>query len=94
MNIWVVFIFLQLLDILTTILFFMTGAKEGMPTTRWFMGQFGSIGGLAIVKILALALLVWTFWKNKRRPVIMANYAYFGIIGWNISIAIITLSLK
>lgn len=94
MNIWVVFLCLQILDVLTTILFILAGAEEGMWVTRWLMNWLGPWYGLMAGKLIIAVLLVAAFIKNKRRAIVIANYVYLGVIGWNVLAAIISLVRK
>lgn len=94
MNIWALFIILQFLDVLTTVVFLMIGAQEGMWVTRWLMGHLGSWLGLLVSKLLILSFLIIAYWKKEKRIVVMANYFYLGIPAWNSLVTIITLTQK
>ena len=80
-----VFIYLQLLDLLTTLVGFKLGAAEASPFVRMLMHAGPSAGVLAS-KLLALALGgVCVYWK-KHHVIRLASYWYGGLIVWNLMV--------
>ena len=77
------FIYLQLLDFLTTMVGIRLGLSEASPFIHWLM-QFGPALGLAASKLLAVALGGLCLWLNKHHLVRAINYWYAGLVVWNI----------
>jgi uncharacterized protein DUF5658 len=80
-----VFIYLQLLDFLTTLVGFKMGAAEASPFVRWLM-HLGPIAGVALSKGIALAVAGACVWTNKLYLIRWISYWYAGLVIWNICI--------
>ena len=80
-----VFVYLQLLDFLTTILGFRLGAGEASPFIRLLI-HIGPALGVAFSKGIALALGGYCVWRNKPRVIGLINYWYAGLVVWNLCI--------
>lgn len=78
-----IFIYLQILDFLTTMVGLHIGLAEASPFIRWLMG-FGPTAGVVASKILAFVLAGVCIWLNKRRLISLINYWYAGLVAWNI----------
>jgi len=76
------FLYVQLLDALTTIIGLRLGLSELSPLVRWML-QFGPATGMLICKLAALALLGLCFLLNRRRVIRWVNYGFAGLILWN-----------
>ena len=62
------FIYLQILDVLTTVTFLMQGVKEGNPVVKWAISSAPHpIGGLILLKIFAVGLAVYCVVKSRQR---------------------------
>jgi hypothetical protein len=80
-----IFIYLQLLDLLTTLVGFRFGAAEASPFIRLLM-HAGPATGVVLSKILALVLGgVCIYWK-KQNLLRWASYWYSGLVVWNLMI--------
>jgi hypothetical protein len=77
-----VFIYLQLLDVITTLVGMRLGLSEASPFIRWLM-RLGPAAGLVASKLLALVLCGACIWLNKRHLVRWINYWYAGLVVWN-----------
>jgi Domain of unknown function (DUF5658) len=77
------FIYLQLLDFLTTFVGLQIGLSEASPFIRWMM-HLGPAAGLALSKVVALVLGGVCIYLNKHHLVRLINYWYAGLIVWNI----------
>jgi hypothetical protein len=77
------FVYLQLLDLLTTLLGFELGASEASPFIRVLM-YAGPRTGVLISKLVALGLAVACVWLGKRHVLRWANYWYAGLVLWNL----------
>jgi len=80
-----VFIYLQLLDFLTTVLGFRLGASEASPFIRLLI-NLGPALGVAFSKGIALLLRGYCVYRNKPRVIGMINYWYAGLVVWNLFI--------
>lgn len=78
-----VFVYLQLLDFLTTLVGLQMGLSEASPFIRYLM-QFGPAAGLALSKTVALVLGGVCIYLKKRHIVHWINYWYAGLVVWNI----------
>ena len=81
----VVFVALQLLDVLTTILGLSVGAREGNYLVARFM-HWGPALGLLIAKFLGFVLLLVAFAAGKLRLLRMLNLWFLCIVAWNLAI--------
>ncbi|HWR51016.1 MAG TPA: DUF5658 family protein [Bryobacteraceae bacterium] len=79
-----VFLYLQLLDLLTTMLGLQLGATEISPFIRLLM-RVEPAAGVAASKLIAIALGGWCLWARRDRIVRWINYWYAGLVVWNVS---------
>ena len=77
-----VFLYLQVLDLLTTLIGLRLGASEASPFVRWLM-QIGPATGLIFCKLMALSLVGICFWLKKARVIRWASYWYALLVVWN-----------
>jgi hypothetical protein len=80
-----VFIYLQLLDLLTTLVGFKLGASEASPFIRMLM-HAGPATGVAASKIVALGLGGLCVYLKKQHLIRWATYWYSGLVVWNLMI--------
>ena len=80
-----VFLYLQLLDVLTTLVGFRLGAIEASPVVRLLM-HAGPAAGLLFSKGLALVLGGVCVCTKRQRLMRLANYWYGGLVVWNLTI--------
>jgi hypothetical protein len=83
MGVYQVFVYLQLLDILTTLLGFRLGAAEGSPFVRLMM-HAGPAAGLLASKALAFGIGALCVYVNKRHVIRWITYWYGGLVVWNL----------
>ncbi len=83
------FLYLQVLDFLTTLVGFKLGAVEMNPFVRALF-HFGPIAGVAISKLVAIFVAGLCIWRNKPRLMRWVCYWYAALIVWNISIILAT----
>jgi hypothetical protein len=79
-----VFVFLQLLDALTTLVGIRMGAQETNPTIRYFM-EFGPVYGLLICKFGVFLLGAYCIWRQRQNVLRTVNYIFAAIVVWNLS---------
>ncbi len=77
------FIFLQILDVLTTLIGLRLGAGEASAFVGSLM-HLGLVPGLMISKILAVLLVLIALRRKKPQIVVMANLWFAGLVTWNL----------
>jgi hypothetical protein len=80
-----IFIYLQLLDMLTTLVGFKLGAAEASPFIRTLM-HAGPAMGVAASKIVAVGLGALCIYTKKHRLIRWITYWYGGLIVWNLMV--------
>ncbi|HYW47723.1 MAG TPA: DUF5658 family protein [Bryobacteraceae bacterium] len=85
MSITYIFIYLQLLDLLTTFVGFKMGAAEASPFIRILM-HLGPGFGVAASKVLALGLGGLCVYTRKKHIIRWITYWYAGLIIWNLMV--------
>jgi hypothetical protein len=80
-----IFIYLQLLDLLTTLVGFKLGAGEASPFIRALM-HAGPATGVAISKLVALAIGGVCVWANRPHLIKWITYWYGALVVWNLMI--------
>ena len=84
------FLYLQVLDFLTTLIGMKMGLGEASPFIRWLM-QIDPAVGLGLSKLIAFALGGLCLWLNKRHLVRWINYWYAGLVIWNMALILVVL---
>lgn len=77
-----VFVYLQVLDFITTMVGFRLGGYEISPFTRW-LTELGPAAGVGLAKIGAFLLAGVCLWLHKERVIRWANYFFAGLVLWN-----------
>jgi hypothetical protein len=80
-----VFVYLQLLDLLTTLVGFRVGASEASPFIRALM-HAGPMMGVFLSKLVALGLGGYCIYAKKFGLIRLINYWYGGLVVWNLMI--------
>ena len=84
-----VFVALQVLDILTTLL----GLQMGAGESSIFLGRLmrvGTMAALLIAKIIAVLLVAIALKFRRPRVVVFLNYWFAGVVSWNLVILLLT----
>jgi len=84
-----VFIALQTLDILTTLLGLQMGAREGSV----FLGRLmraGPVAALLIAKIIAVLLVAMAMKFKRPKVVVVLNYWLAAVVSWNLIIILMS----
>ena len=84
-----VFIYLQLLDLLTTLVGFKLGASEASPFIRLLM-HAGPAAGVIVSKLVALALGGVCVYIKKLNLIRWVSYWYAALVVWNLMIMLAT----
>jgi len=77
------FLFLQVLDVLTTLIGLHVGAQEGSS----FIGKLlrmGPVSGLVISKIIAAGLAAVAVFLNRKRVLVFLNFWFAAVVTWNL----------
>lgn len=82
-----VFIYLQVLDLVTTALGFRAGLGEASPFIRVLM-HAGPIQGVVLSKLGALALGAFCVWRRRFNVIHLINYWYAALVLWNLALII------
>ena len=77
------FLYLQVLDLFTSLIGFKLGLGEASPFIRTLM-RFGPVLGVALSKGIALLLAAFCLAKERHRLIRAINYWYAGLITWNL----------
>jgi hypothetical protein len=82
--------YLQVLDFLTTVAFLISGVQEANPLVR-FVLNYGPdpLGGLLAVKIMAVGLGLFCWWKGRQRLLKRINMMFAGVVAWNLTALIL-----
>jgi len=79
------FLLLQALDGLTTVLFLQKGIHEGNPLTAWSLSSAsGHWTGLLLPKLIAALIGAYCYWNGRMRLLRRANLGYSLVIAWNV----------
>jgi len=77
------FLGLQVLDVLTTMVGLHLVAQEG-STFIGHLLQSGPLSGLIISKILAAGLAAFAVFLNRKRVLVFLNIWFGAVVGWNL----------
>ena len=79
------FVYLQLLDFLTTIAFLSNGVREGNPFVHLMLTVFPNpLAGLLAVKVLAVSLGIYCWRKRRERLLWYGNLLFAVLVAWNL----------
>jgi hypothetical protein len=81
-----IFLYLQLLDFLTTMVGFRLGASEASPFIAKLIHATSPAVGVAASKVVGLGIGGLCLFLNRARLVGWINYWYAGVIVWNMFI--------
>jgi hypothetical protein len=81
----VLFTYLQLLDLLTTVAFILYGVKEANPLVKFALAAAPTpLVGLLVVKAAALALGLYCCLQGRERLLARMNVLFGALISWNL----------
>jgi len=83
-----IFVYLQLLDLMTTLVGFKLGAQEASPFIRWLLAA-GPATGVIASKLVAVLLAGFCVWRQKHHLVRWINYWYAALVVWNLCIILV-----
>ncbi len=79
------FLYLQVLDLLTTLVGLRLGLQEASPFVRHLM-HLSPTAGLLACKLLAIVLGGYCLWAHRHRIIHWINYWYAALVAWNLAI--------
>jgi hypothetical protein len=81
-----IFVVLQCLDLLTTLVFMHQGTAEGNPLLLWILPHATAPWiGLVIVKALAILIALYCYRNGRIKALRLANTGYSLMVGWNLT---------
>jgi hypothetical protein len=86
-----VFIYLQVLDFMTTLIGFCLGASEASPFIAKVIHSTSPAVGVAATKLLGLGIGALCVFTHRARLISWINYWYAALIVWNLSIILTAL---
>ena len=79
------FVYLQLLDVLTTVAFLLNGVAESNPIVRWAMTAAPNpLTGLVLVKVAAIVLGVYCAVSARQNLLRKVNIFFAGLVAYNL----------
>ncbi len=84
MNYVEVFVLLQSLDMLTTLVGQRVGASEASPFIAWLMRLTTPLLGLVIAKCIAFGWAGYCLHRRKPFAIVLANYFFAAVVIWNL----------
>lgn len=90
MNLLIAFIYLQALDLLTTLAFLCHGVQEANPLVRFLMAGASPLGGLVAAKLAAVALGLICWRLGKQRVLSRINVFYAAVVAWNVVVFLLS----
>jgi hypothetical protein len=84
-----IFIYLQLLDFLTTAAGFKEGAYEVSPFIATLIHSSSPLLGLACSKVIGLVVGGLCIAMNRVRLIAVINYWYAGLVVWNLCVILV-----
>jgi hypothetical protein len=89
----VLFIYLQLLDVLTTLVGFSLGASEASPFISALI-RWGPLAGILASKLFAIAILGACLWHRRLTLLRLVNVWYAALTAWNLCIVLRLLTAR
>jgi hypothetical protein len=86
-----VFIYLQLLDFMTTLIGFRLGASEASPFIAKVIHATSPAVGVGVTKLLGVGIGALCVLTHRARLISWINYWYAALVVWNLSIILTVL---
>lgn len=84
-----IFVYLQVLDFLTTLIGFKVGASEASPFIAKLIHASSPAIGVAASKVVGLGIGVLCLAMNRARLVGWVNYWYATLVVWNLGVILV-----
>ena len=79
-----VFVLLQVLDVMTTLVGLHIGGTELSPFIAWVIGVTDPMTGLTMAKLIGFGIAGVCLWLRLPRVIHVANYFCAGLVIWNL----------
>ncbi len=79
-----VFVYLQLLDFMTTVVGLRMGGRELSPLIAWTMGASSPVAALTITKGIGFVLGGVCLQTGRMRVIQWVNYIFAAVVTWNL----------
>jgi hypothetical protein len=90
----VLFSYFQLLDLLTTISFMLSGVKEANPLVKFALSSAPNpVSGLLLVKIAAIGLALYCWRLGRLKLLGRMNVLFGALISWNLIALIVHIAV-
>ena len=86
-----VFLYLQVLDVMSTLIGFSLGNAEASPFIRLLI-RWGPLAGLAASKLFAAALVLVCYRTGRVKLIRWINYWFAALIVWNLYTTLVVLN--
>ncbi len=86
------FVYLQLLDFLSTLIGLRLGLGEASPTIRPLIEPLGTALAVAVSKLVAFSLAGFCLYTGRDRIIRLINYWFAALVVWNMMLIIIVLT--
>jgi uncharacterized membrane protein len=84
-NLLLQFVYLQILDVLSTLAFLRHGLEEANPLVRLAIsGAHSPLGGLLALKLLGAGLAFYCWRQGRLRVLVRANVFFAVLVAWNL----------
>ena len=91
MNVLAGFVYLQVLDVLTTIAFLLQGVSEANPIVRWVIRAGPHpIGSLSMLKAVAVAMAILCVYRHREGLLRKVNVFFAVVVLYNLVVLVIT----
>ena len=95
MHVLAEFIYLQVMDMLTTVAFMMYGVAEVNPVVKWAMRESPSaLGGLFLVKVAAVMLALFCMARSQQKLLRGVNIFFAGVVAYNMFVLIMNAPVR
>ena len=85
----VIFSYLQILDLMSTVAFMMLGVREANPLIRFaFSLTHNPLAGLLLAKLTVVLLGVCCWLGGRERALAHANLVFALVVAWNLAVVI------
>ena len=81
------FLYLQVLDVMSTLIGFSLGNQESSPFVRLLI-QVGPVAGLVLSKVVAIGLAAACVLTNRSPLIRIINYWYAALVIWNLYVSL------
>jgi hypothetical protein len=79
-----IFVLLQVLDFMTTLVGLRMGGTELSPFIAWVMRLSDPLTGLTVAKLIGFGVVGVCLWLKRPRVIHVTNYFCAGLVVWNL----------